>query len=114
MQTRKLGRTGLKVAALWLGGDVFGWTADERASFAGLDAYVEGGGNFIDPADVYPQVRTVAWTLPGGSGITPRPSPISTWIHHAPRRYGSMTCEAMCSNRCSTLSRSRLNTGTSR
>jgi aryl-alcohol dehydrogenase-like predicted oxidoreductase len=53
MLFRNLGRTGLKVAALCLGGNVFGWTADERASFAVLDTYAEGGGNFIDTADVY-------------------------------------------------------------
>jgi aryl-alcohol dehydrogenase-like predicted oxidoreductase len=53
MEIRKLGRTGLKVAALCLGGNVFGWTCDEETSFAVLDAYVEGGGNFIDTADTY-------------------------------------------------------------
>ena len=52
MEMRKLGRTGLKVAPLCLSGNVFGWTADEAASQAVLDAYV-GGGNFIDSADVY-------------------------------------------------------------
>ncbi len=62
MQIRQLGRTGLKVAALCLGGNVFGWTADEQASFAVLDAYVEGGGNFIDTADVYSS------RAPGNSG----------------------------------------------
>jgi aryl-alcohol dehydrogenase-like predicted oxidoreductase len=50
---RRLGRTGLKVSALCLGGNVFGWTADESASFSVLDAYFEAGGNFIDTADVY-------------------------------------------------------------
>src|SRR5262245_49930408 len=53
MQMRKLGRTGLRVAALCLGGNTFGWTTDQKASEAVLDAYVEGGGNFIDTADVY-------------------------------------------------------------
>ena len=53
MVLRQLGRTGVKVAALCLGGNVFGWTADEAASFAVLDAYVEGGGNFVDTADSY-------------------------------------------------------------
>jgi len=53
MEPRRLGRTGLKVAPLCLGGNVFGWTADEQASFAVLDAYVEGGGDFIDTADSY-------------------------------------------------------------
>jgi aryl-alcohol dehydrogenase-like predicted oxidoreductase len=53
MEMRELGRSGLRVCPLMLGGNVFGWTADERTSFAVLDAYVEAGGNFIDTADVY-------------------------------------------------------------
>lgn len=53
MDMRRLGRTGLKVAPLCLGGNVFGWTVDQAASEAVLDAYVEGGGNFIDTADIY-------------------------------------------------------------
>jgi len=53
LQKRSLGRTGLEVVPFCLGGNVFGWTADEAASFAVLDAYVEGGGNFIDTADTY-------------------------------------------------------------
>ncbi|NNB93497.1 aldo/keto reductase [Corallococcus exiguus] len=50
---RQLGTTGLEVFPLCLGGNVFGWTADEATSFAVLDAFVEGGGNFVDTADVY-------------------------------------------------------------
>src|SRR6058998_911792 len=53
MLTRKLGRTGLKVSALCLGGNTFGWTTEQTASEAVLDAYLEAGGNFIDTADVY-------------------------------------------------------------
>ncbi|MBM4443590.1 MAG: aldo/keto reductase [Candidatus Rokubacteria bacterium] len=53
MLMRKLGRTGLKVAALCLGGNTFGWTTDQQASEAVLDAYMDAGGNFIDTADVY-------------------------------------------------------------
>src|SRR5688572_33463157 len=53
MLMRKLGRTGLKVAALCLGGNTFGWTTDQKASEAVLDAYLEQGGNFVDTADVY-------------------------------------------------------------
>jgi aryl-alcohol dehydrogenase-like predicted oxidoreductase len=59
---RKLGRTGLKVAALCLGGNTFGWTTDQQASEAVLDAYLEAGGNFIDTADVYSR-----W-VPGNTG----------------------------------------------
>jgi aryl-alcohol dehydrogenase (NADP+) len=54
--------TGLHVFPLCLGGNVFGWTADEPGSFALLDAYTAAGGNFIDTADSY-----VEWA-PGGQG----------------------------------------------
>src|SRR5574342_530458 len=53
MLMRKLGRTGLRVSALCLGGNTFGWTTDQKSSEAVLDAYLEAGGNFIDTADVY-------------------------------------------------------------
>ncbi len=46
----RLGRSDLEVFPLCLGGNVFSWTADERQSFAVLDAYVEAGGNFVDSA----------------------------------------------------------------
>jgi aryl-alcohol dehydrogenase-like predicted oxidoreductase len=48
-----LSNTDLTVSRLCLGGNVFGWTADEDQSFAVLDAYTEAGGNFLDSADVY-------------------------------------------------------------
>jgi aryl-alcohol dehydrogenase-like predicted oxidoreductase len=50
---RKLGSSDLEVFPLALGGNVFGWTADEDRSFAVLDAYTAAGGNFVDTADVY-------------------------------------------------------------
>jgi aryl-alcohol dehydrogenase-like predicted oxidoreductase len=50
---RKLGASGIEVFPLALGGNVFGWTADERESFAVLDGYAEAGGNFVDTADSY-------------------------------------------------------------
>jgi aryl-alcohol dehydrogenase-like predicted oxidoreductase len=53
MEKRRLGRSDLMVSPLCLGGNVFGWTADEPTSFKVLDAYVEAGLNFIDTADVY-------------------------------------------------------------
>lgn len=53
MNTRKLGRSGIEVHPICLGGNVFGWTADEPTSFAILDAFVDAGFNFIDTADVY-------------------------------------------------------------
>jgi aryl-alcohol dehydrogenase-like predicted oxidoreductase len=62
MQLRKLGRSGLEAAPLAFGGNVLGWTADERTSFALLDAFVAGGFNLIDTADVYSR-----W-VPGHAG----------------------------------------------
>ncbi|MBZ6078752.1 aldo/keto reductase [Microvirga puerhi] len=53
MEKRRLGRSNLMVPPFCLGGNVFGWTADEHMSFRILDALVEAGCNFIDTADVY-------------------------------------------------------------
>ena len=53
MNTTQLGATGLAVSNLCLGTMQFGWTADETASFAVMDAFVGAGGTFIDTADVY-------------------------------------------------------------
>jgi aryl-alcohol dehydrogenase-like predicted oxidoreductase len=53
MKKRKLGKSGLEIAPLALGGNVFGWTIDEAASFQVLDAFVAAGFNFVDTADVY-------------------------------------------------------------
>lgn len=61
-QKREIGRSGIMITPLMLGGNVFGWTADERASFAILDSYVDQGGDSIDTADVYS-----AW-VPGHEG----------------------------------------------
>ncbi|PZE78309.1 aldo/keto reductase [Curtobacterium sp. MCBD17_019] len=58
----RIGTSDLHVFPLALGGNVFGWTADEQTSHDVLSAYVDGGGNFIDTADVYS-----AWA-PGNSG----------------------------------------------
>jgi aryl-alcohol dehydrogenase-like predicted oxidoreductase len=62
MVRRALGTTGLEIAPLVLGGNVFGWTADERTSFELLDAFTGAGLNAIDTADVYSR-----W-LPGHHG----------------------------------------------
>jgi aryl-alcohol dehydrogenase-like predicted oxidoreductase len=62
MDQRQLGRSGLTTAPLVFGGNVFGWTADEAASFRLLDAFVGAGFNLIDTADVYSR-----W-VPGHAG----------------------------------------------
>ena len=59
---RQLGRSALHIAPLAFGGNVLGWTADKATSFALLDAFVDGGFNLIDTADVYSR-----W-VPGHSG----------------------------------------------
>jgi aryl-alcohol dehydrogenase-like predicted oxidoreductase len=53
MPKRQLGGSGLEIAPLVFGGNVFGWTVDEETSFSLLDAFVAGGFNCIDTADVY-------------------------------------------------------------
>ena len=53
MNRIQLAKTDLNVSRLCLGGNVFGWSADEPQSFGVLNAYTELGGNFIDTADVY-------------------------------------------------------------
>ncbi len=53
MQKRTLGRSGIAIAPLVFGGNVFGWTTDAKRSFELLDRFVERGFNAIDTADVY-------------------------------------------------------------
>jgi aryl-alcohol dehydrogenase-like predicted oxidoreductase len=72
MDMRRLGRSDLKIAPLVLGTNVFGWTADEKTSFAILDAFVDGGFNAVDTADVYSR-----WS-PAGAGASE--TVIGNWI----------------------------------
>lgn len=62
MNRKQLGNSGLHVSSICLGGNVFGWTIDEKKSFEVLTAFVDRGGNFIDTADVYSR-----W-VPGNKG----------------------------------------------
>ncbi|MDT0270328.1 aldo/keto reductase [Streptomyces sp. DSM 44915] len=75
--TRAVGA--LQVSPLCLGGNVFGWTADEAASFAVLDAYTAGGGNFLDTADTYS-----SW-VPGNAGGESE-TVIGRWLARRGRR----------------------------
>jgi aryl-alcohol dehydrogenase-like predicted oxidoreductase len=75
----QLGSSGLAVSTLCLGTNVFGWTADEAASHAVLDAYVAGGGDFVDTADVYS-----AW-IDGNRGGESE-TLIGTWLAKHPGR----------------------------
>jgi len=62
MEKRRLGQSSLEVPPITFGCNVFGWTADEKTSFALLDAWLDAGFNFLDTADVYAR-----W-VPGSSG----------------------------------------------
>jgi len=79
MQLRPLGRTGLQIAPIVFGGNVFGWTADERRSFELLDAFVDAGFNAIDTADVYSR-----W-VPGHEGGESE-TLIGRWLRANPAR----------------------------
>lgn len=62
MKKIKLGQTNIEVAPFNFGGNVFGWTLDEKKSFQMLDDFVEAGFNFIDTADMY------SYWINGGPG----------------------------------------------
>src|SRR6476620_2568927 len=79
MELKPLGRSVLRVSPLCFGGNVFGWTADERTSFSILDAWTDAGFNFIDTADVYSR-----WA-PGHSGGESE-SVIGRWLKHSGKR----------------------------
>jgi aryl-alcohol dehydrogenase-like predicted oxidoreductase len=79
MQKRRVGDSSLEIAPLALGGNVFGWTADEPTSFAILDAFVDAGGTMIDTADVYS-----AW-VPGNQGGESE-AVIGRWLKRDPAK----------------------------
>lgn len=79
VEMRPLGSSGIEVAPLALGGNVFGWTADEPTSFGILDAFVDAGGNMVDSADVYS-----AW-VPGNKGGESE-SVIGNWLRRDPAK----------------------------
>jgi len=79
IEKRQLGNSGMDVAPLVLGGNVFGWTADETTSFRILDTFVDAGGNMIDTADVYS-----AWA-PGHRGGESE-TVIGRWLKRDPAK----------------------------
>jgi aryl-alcohol dehydrogenase-like predicted oxidoreductase len=89
MLTRTLGRTGLKVSALCLGGNTFGWTTDQPASEAVLDAYLDAGGNFIDTADVYAR-----WA-PGNKGGESETA-LGIWMAARRNRHAVIIATKVC------------------
>jgi aryl-alcohol dehydrogenase-like predicted oxidoreductase len=80
MQLRPLGRSGLQVSPLAFGGNVFGWTVDEKLSFRLLDAWLDAGFNFVDTADVY------SYWVPGHSGGESE-TIIGKWLHQGGKRH---------------------------
>jgi len=76
---RPLGRSGLQAQPIAFGGNVFGWSVDERTTFALLDAFVEAGFNLIDTADAYS-----AW-VPGNHGSESE-TLIGRWLKHSGKR----------------------------
>lgn len=79
MKTRALGRTGLDISPVVFGGNVFGWTVDEKASFDLLDRWFDAGFNTIDTADAYSR-----W-VPGNSGGESE-TIIGNWLKQSGRR----------------------------
>ena len=79
MERRALGSSGLSVAPLAFGGNVFGWTADEATSFKLLDRFVDEGFNLIDTADVYSR-----W-VPGNRGGESEEI-IGNWLRNSGKR----------------------------
>lgn len=79
MDKRALGTSGLMIAPLAFGGNVFGWTADEPTSFRLLDAFVDAGFNLIDTADIYSR-----WQ-PGSQGGESE-TIIGNWLAQGGRR----------------------------
>ena len=79
MHKREIGSSALSIAPIALGGNVFGWTADEAASFVILDAFVDAGGTMIDTADVYS-----AWA-PGHVGGESE-TVIGNWLKRDPAK----------------------------
>jgi aryl-alcohol dehydrogenase-like predicted oxidoreductase len=79
MQLRRLGKSDLHFAPLMLGGNVFGWTIDEKTSFGVLDAFIDAGFNAVDTSDSY--ARWIPGS-PGGESETI----IGNWLKKSGKR----------------------------
>lgn len=80
MNYRKLGRTGLRISACCLGTMQFGWSADEKTSYAVMDAFVDAGGNMLDTADIYS-----VWAEGNAGGVSEEI--IGRWMQQRKNRY---------------------------
>jgi aryl-alcohol dehydrogenase-like predicted oxidoreductase len=79
MQRRRLGQSALELAPIMLGGNVFGWTIDEKTSFGILDAFIDAGFNAVDTSDSY--ARWIPGS-PGGESETI----IGNWLKRSGKR----------------------------
>ncbi|MBM3645598.1 MAG: aldo/keto reductase [Alphaproteobacteria bacterium] len=89
MNKRKLGRTGLEVAPIAFGGNVFGWTADEATSHRLLDGFVDAGFALVDTADVYSR-----WA-PGNKGGESE-AIIGSWLAKNPAKRDRIVLATKC------------------
>jgi aryl-alcohol dehydrogenase-like predicted oxidoreductase len=89
MQKRRLGRSDLEFAPIALGGNVFGWTADEPTSHRLLDAFVDAGFSFVDTADVYSR-----WA-PGNKGGESE-AVIGSWLRKNPAKRDKVLIATKC------------------
>lgn len=80
MEKRKIKNTDLSIAPINFGGNVFGWTLDEKQSFEILDQFIDGGFNFIDTADTY------SWWVNGKGGQSEEI--IGKWMKSRANRHG--------------------------
>jgi aryl-alcohol dehydrogenase-like predicted oxidoreductase len=79
MELRQLGQSGLRIAPIMLGGNVFGWNVDEKTTFAILDAFVDAGFNAVDTANAYSR-----W-VPGHTGGESE-TLIGNWVKRSGKR----------------------------
>ena len=89
MEKRKLGKSGIEFAPIALGGNVFGWTADEATSHRLLDAFVDAGFSFVDTADVYSR-----W-VPGHKGGESE-AIIGSWLKKNPVKRAKVQIATKC------------------
>lgn len=89
MEKRRIGSSELEIAPLVLGGNVFGWTADEATSFRILDAFVDRGGTMIDTADVY------SYWVDGHRGGESE-TVIGRWLKSDPGKRGKIQIATKC------------------
>lgn len=89
MEKRRLGKSGIEIAPVALGGNVFGWTADETTSHRLLDAFIDAGFSFIDTADVYSR-----WA-PGNKGGESE-TVIGSWLKKDRSRRDKIVLATKC------------------